>query len=109
VRFLLDAQLPPRLAAKISSTGHEAIHLGDILPVDAEDLVVAKEANRLKAVLVSKDEDFVDLARRGVLQSQFLWIRSGNMTTAKLWLILEPLLPDIERAFTAGEKIVEVK
>lgn len=109
MRFLLDAQLPPRLAAKISGAGYEAIHVGDVLPLDADDLAVAGEANRLKAVLVSKDEDFVDLSGRGVLQAQFLWIRSGNMTTAKLWMILEPLLPDIERAFVAGEKIVEVK
>lgn len=109
MRFLLDAQLPPKLAAKISSTGHEAIHLGDVLPLDAADLEVAREANRLKAILVSKDEDFVELSGRRELQVQFLWIRSGNMTTAKLWLILEPLLPDIERAFAAGERIVEVK
>jgi predicted nuclease of predicted toxin-antitoxin system len=109
VRFLLDAQLPPRLAVKISGAGHDAIHLGEVLPLDASDLDVAREASKLEAVLVRKDEDFVDLSNRAVLQTQFLWIRSGNMTTEKLWAILELLLPDIERAFAEGERIVEVK
>lgn len=109
MKLLLDAQLPPALAGRLSQVGHEAVHLFDLLPGDASDGDVASAANRLGAILMSKDEDFVDLAARGVLTAPLLWIRSGNMTTARLWALIEPLLPEIERAFAAGEKMVEIR
>jgi predicted nuclease of predicted toxin-antitoxin system len=109
MRFLLDAQLPRSLALRTAGTGHVAFHMTECLPNDASDSDVAFQANRLDAVLVSKDEDFVDLSIRGVLQTPFLWIRSGNMTTPRLWALLEPLLPEAVRAFEAGDRIVEIK
>ncbi len=109
MRLLLDAQLPPGLAARLSEGGHEAFHLFDVLPADAGDLEVAIKADELAAILVSKDEDFVDLSARGILKTQFLWIRSGNMTTRRLWAVLAPLLVEIEQSFAAGERIVEIR
>jgi len=107
--FLIDAQLPPGLALRLSAAGHDAIHLYDILPPEAKDVEVAVESNRRGAILVSKDEDFVDLSRRGILTVPLLWIRSGNATNERLWRSLEPLLPAIESAFASGEKIVEIR
>lgn len=109
MRLLIDAQMPPELAVRLSGAGHEAVHVFDRLPPDASDIDVAAEANRLGAILVSKDEDFVDLAARGILTMQLLWVRSGNMTTKRLWRLLEPLLPEIESAFAADERIVEIR
>jgi predicted nuclease of predicted toxin-antitoxin system len=109
LRFLLDAQLPQALTARFSEAGHTAFHMLERLPADASDLDVARAANLLGAMLASKDEDFVDLSVRGVLQTPFLWIRSGDMTTARLWMRLAPLLPEAVRAFQAGERIVEIR
>lgn len=109
MRFLIDAQLPPGLARRLVAAGHEASHVFEILPADASDMEVAAAANRLDAILFSKDEDFVALAITGRLLQPLLWIRSGNMTTVRLWSTLEPLLPEIEAAYAAGERIVEVR
>ena len=107
MRFLVDAQLPPGLAQRLSGAGHQAWHLYD--PAEATDLDVALAANERDAILVSKDEDFADLSYRGVLVVPLLWIRLGNVTNTALWLKLAPLLPDVEAAFAAGERIVEIR
>lgn len=83
--------------------------MSDHLSLDASDIAVAREANRQEAVLVSKDEDFVDLSIRKILLSQLLWVRCGNMTTTGLWTRISPLLPLAVAALEAGERIVEIK
>lgn len=85
------------------------LHVSASLPGNAHDLAVAGEANRLGAVLVSKDADFVQLSARGLLQTPFVWLRSGNMTTARLWYLLDPLLPAIVLAVEAAERVIEVR
>lgn len=107
MRFLVDAQLPPGLARRLASAGHVAVHVFEIPPADASDADVAA-ASRLDAILLSKDEDFV-FALTGRLLPPLLWIRSGNLTTARLGQALEPLLPEIESAFASGERIVEIR
>ena len=109
MRLLLDAQLPPGLARRLVEAGHDAVHLHDVLPPEATDLEVAREADRRGSILVSKDEDFADLSRRGLLQVPFLWIRFGNTTNARLWQALEPSMQTIEDAFANGETIVELR
>jgi predicted nuclease of predicted toxin-antitoxin system len=108
VRLLLDAQLPPRLGKLFAEAGHEAFHVFDVLSADATDLKIVAEVNRRRLILVSKDEDFVWLSQRSVLLAQLMWSRSGNMTTSRLWRLIEPQLAGIEQAFSAGERIVEV-
>lgn len=109
LRFLIDAQLPPGLAKRLTASGHEAVHLHDVTNPEATDMEVALEANRRGAILVSKDEDFADLSRRGILIVPLLWIRCGNVTNARLWQVLDPLLPTIMQAFASGDTIVEVR
>jgi predicted nuclease of predicted toxin-antitoxin system len=109
LRFLVDAQLPPGLAKRLSAAGHQAIHLHDAMRPEATDIEVAAEANRRAAILVSKDEDFADLSQRGILVGPLLWIRCGNVTNARLWQMLEPLLPAIQEAFASGDRIVEIR
>lgn len=57
-RFLIDAQLPPALARKIASLGHNAEHLIDINLLDANDSEIWDYALTKQAVIVTKDEDF---------------------------------------------------
>ncbi len=109
MRFLVDAQLPPGLARRLSEMGHDAVHLHEVMAWEAKDIEVAERANSQGAVLVTKDEDFIDLSHRGVLVVPVLWIRLGNTTNTVLWRKLEPLLSGIEAAFAAGERIVEVR
>lgn len=106
--LLLDAQLPPRLARLISDWGYPASHVYDHLPAEAPDAEVAQLANALPAALMSKDADFLDLVNRNILVTTFVWVRSGNIDTGRLWSTIQPGLPHIVAAIAAAERVVEV-
>jgi predicted nuclease of predicted toxin-antitoxin system len=60
MKFLVDAQLPRRLAYRLRSEGHDALHTLDLPAANrTPDPTVALVANRDGRVLVSKDADFV--------------------------------------------------
>lgn len=84
MRFLIDAQLPPMLVEWLAWRGHEAGHVGEIGLVAADDADVAARAEADRAVLVSKDEDFVML--RLPDRYALLWLRCGNTTNRALYL-----------------------
>jgi predicted nuclease of predicted toxin-antitoxin system len=74
VNFLVDAQLPPALARWIVS----------------HDPLIWERARNEQAVIISKDEDFVD---RWLLSDQpvpLVWIRKGNCSNRALLAWLEP-------------------
>jgi predicted nuclease of predicted toxin-antitoxin system len=109
MQFLLDANLAPGLALQITSAGYDCIHMGDVLPVNATDPDIARLANRLGVVLITKDADFYDLRLRDVLQVPLVWMRTGNMSNRQLSGILLPKLPRIASAIAAGERIIEIR
>jgi predicted nuclease of predicted toxin-antitoxin system len=63
VRFLIDQQLPKRLAVWIRARGHDAHHLKEIGLLHAEDADIWREAEARGAIIVSKDEDFSVIVR----------------------------------------------
>lgn len=77
MRFLIDAQLPPALAAWLVSAGHHAVALRDVGLRDARDTEICAFALREGYIVVTKDEDYAALAR---LQPspRILWVRIGN-------------------------------
>jgi len=68
VKFLIDAQLPRRLARRLGTVGHDAVHTLD-LPAGnrTTDAEICRLANLDDRVVVTKDADFVNsylLSRR---------------------------------------------
>jgi predicted nuclease of predicted toxin-antitoxin system len=108
IRFLVDAQLPPGLAQRLAARGYQAEHVNRIGLGITGDIEIWRHATRVGACLITKDEDFVDLARRELNGPQVVWVRIGNIGNVALWNSLEPLLDEIVRALNAGERIVEV-
>lgn len=87
--------------------GHEAAHVGEIGLIAADDEQIAARAEADRAVLVSKDEDFVRL--RLPDRYALLWLRRGNTTNRALYAWLEPRWGRIEALLAAGEQHVEVR
>lgn len=60
MKFLIDAQLPRRLARRLAEVGHDAIHTLD-LPAGnrTTDSEIADVADRDRRAVVTKDADFV--------------------------------------------------
>jgi predicted nuclease of predicted toxin-antitoxin system len=90
VRFLVDAQLPPALARALAGQGHQAEHLEDIGLRHAEDQAVWDYAVRNEAVLLTKDDDFVDHYRRRSGGPVVVWLLIGNSSKKALLAWFEP-------------------
>jgi predicted nuclease of predicted toxin-antitoxin system len=83
--------------------------MSGLLPPDADDRDVALAANRLDAVLITKDADFLDLKARGGLRGALVWLRCGNMSNRRTAQILLPAVPGIVATIAAGESVVEIR
>ncbi|WP_291828042.1 DUF5615 family PIN-like protein [Bosea sp. (in: a-proteobacteria)] len=108
-RFLIDAQLPPALAERLAAAGFEASHVHRVGLGGASDRAIWRRACETADALITKDVDFVQLARSDAAGVAVIWIRIGNVTNSALWRVLEPALPDIVAALRAGERIVEIR
>ncbi len=108
MRFLIDAQLPPALARWLAEQGHEASHLLDHGALGSSDRAVWELAQRLGAIIVSKDEDFVHLRTLRAEGPALIWVRIGNTSRRALPSWFAALLPHIERALRNGEVLVEL-
>lgn len=62
MKFLIDNRLPRRLAGSLVERGHDAVHVLDVGLGGAEDRELWERAAREGRVIVSEDEDFVELA-----------------------------------------------
>ncbi len=105
----VDAHLSPTIAIWITSTfGIEAIALRDLGLRDAEDPEIFEAAKDQKAVVMTKDSDFVDLVERLSSPPQIIWLTCGNTSNARLREILRETLPRALELLAAGETLVEI-
>ena len=106
MRLLVDAQLPPALAAILRANGHDAVHLFDVAPRNADDAAIWQLATSDNRVIVTKDEDFAARSKLAPSGPQVLWLRVGNCSKAELRAWLEPLLPSVIHALEQGDRLV---
>ena len=85
MKFWVDAQLPPKLAARLAAEFEvEAVSLRDLGLRDAEDAEIFEKAKLSSVVIISKDSDFVDMVSRYGTPPQLLWVTCGNVTNHRL-------------------------
>ena len=109
MRFLVDAQLPPRLAHVLTEAGHEADHVEDLGLRHASDPAIWACAERRQAVIVTKDEDFVERYRRQASGPVIVWLRIGNSANAALLSWFLPILPAVVKRIRSGDRLIEVR
>ena len=99
MKFLIDAQLPKRLANRLRNQGHDAVHTLDL---PAKNRTGDEDVNELSLkdgrVVVTKDGDFVDsfLLRRRPYK--LLWISTGNIGNRELERLFSANLGRVVRA-----------
>ena len=108
MRFLIDAQLPPALARWLQAEGHDAVHVADVGMLGSADTDIWDHALQTGAALITKDEDFPSRSSRQSMGPFIVWVRIGNCSNVALRQWFMPLLPSIEAAYAAGERIVEL-
>ncbi len=103
MRFLVDAQLPRRMCGWLAGFGHEACHTPDLPSGNrTPDGVLIAEADRRGAVLVTKDDDFVQ-SRLLNGKPRLLWlVATGNIDNRELESLVRRALPQIVAAFAAN-------
>jgi predicted nuclease of predicted toxin-antitoxin system len=82
LRFLVDANLSPRVAAGLRLAGHDATHVGDEGLLTADDESIMAHAASVGRVVVSADSDFATLlAVTGRGEPSFVLLRSADRLT----------------------------
>ena len=107
-RFLVDNQLPAALAHWIRDHGHEADHVLDLNLAESTDELIWRRAAGLKAVIITKDEDFAQLTILRPEPVCVVWLRMGNCRTVYLLSSFERLWPEIIRQLDTGARLIEV-
>lgn len=65
MKFLVDANLSPRVADRIGQAGHDAVHVHEVGLTTADDDVILNWASEVGAVVVTADADFGTLLALG--------------------------------------------
>lgn len=104
----IDAQLPPALAAWLTEWGAVARHVADLAMLTAPDAGIFAAARRARAIVVTKDEDFVRLLEARGAPPQVVWVTVGNVRNARLRMLFERHWPAIRAQLVAGEPLVEL-
>jgi predicted nuclease of predicted toxin-antitoxin system len=60
-------------------------------------------------VIVTKDEDFVYLAKTDLEGPAVVWVRLGNCRNAALLQTFNQLLPQLLKILSTGQKVVEIR
>ena len=82
MRLLVDANLSPRVARRLSAAGHDAVHVVEAGLALADDATILAAAETDDRVVVSSDTDFgALLARHNRTSPSFVLIRHMNELT----------------------------
>ncbi len=107
MKFLVDTQLPPRLARLLASKGYDAVHTtsypdGHLLG-DDEIVVIAKNEAR---TVISKDSDFLDNYFLKGAPPRVLLIEFGNISNLDLLALFDQHLHEVLVFFDDGSNLV---
>ena len=108
MKFLVDANLPPRLCHWLRARGHEAEHLTEMNLLTVTDTQLWDRGKNQQVIIFSKDVDFYDRAALFGAPPQVLHVAVGNCSNARLFHILNSEWADIEAALSSGSKLISV-
>ena len=105
----VDAQLPPVLARWIEDPEHvQAVHVSEIGLLSAEDPEIFERARSAGAIVMTKDEDFVQLQERRGVPPQLVWVTCGNISNPQLKLLVLSRWEQTVELLRSGEPLVEI-
>lgn len=100
MRFLVDAQLPRRVAKQLQQAGAEAIHTLD-LPLGncTPDQILNELSVTEQYIMITKDSDFVDSFHLHKKPWKLLLISTGNIRNSDLEALLLANIEKIIKGF----------
>lgn len=107
--YIVDAQLPRKLATWLATQGYNAIHTLDLPRQNATadvDIIEFAELNQL--VVVTKDKDFPHHRIIHQRPTLLLWVTTGNLTNTALLELFSANFPRIHQLFREGHQFIEL-
>jgi len=96
MKFLVDAQLPIRLAHLLKTLGYDAIHTRDLpkqnRTTDRDINIISMQEER---VVITKDSDFLDSFLVRQEPHKLLLITTGNISNSELEALFLEKLPQL--------------
>lgn len=106
MKFLVDAQLPLRLARALIAQGHDAKHSSELAEGNrSTDRVIAEVADAEQRVVVSKDADFATMHHVRGTPRQLLVVAVGNVTNGDLVAMFERHLDSVVAAYAQADRV----
>jgi predicted nuclease of predicted toxin-antitoxin system len=104
VKFIVDAQLPRRLAYFLADQGYDAVHTLDLPSGNrTDDNDIIEIAINEQRVIITKDQDFADSFALRQHSWQLLLVRTGNISNSELLELFERSLPQIVATFAQSD------
>lgn len=96
MKFLVDAQLPQRLARWLETAGHDALHTLDLYERNRTgDTAINETSLREQRVVITKEEDFVDMFLLCHTPYKLLLVSTGHISNKKLERLFQDNLTEI--------------
>ena len=110
MKILVDAQLSPAIAAWINRTfDHiEAVSVRSVELVASEDVEIYNYAKQQGYVIMSKDDDFLELVESKGSPPQLIWVTCGNTSNTRMREVLAKVLEQVKELINEGETVVEI-
>jgi predicted nuclease of predicted toxin-antitoxin system len=107
LKFIIDTQLPPKLAKFLRDKVFSAIHTtyfpnGHLL----DDETIVQIAIRDNLIIITKDIDFLDNYLINGIPPKVLMLQFGNISNADLVALFENNIANIEKTLTDGAGFV---
>jgi predicted nuclease of predicted toxin-antitoxin system len=106
VRFLVDANLSPRLAEWLQSQGHDATHVFELGLNEAGDRRILEEAANRREILLTVDLDFDEILARSSGRASVLILRLRSTATAIVSRRLQVALAQAAAALEEGAVVI---
>lgn len=96
MKFLIDAQLPKKLARWFQANGFDAIHTLDLPDKNrtSDDFINALSL-RENRIIISKDSDFFNRFLQKLEPHKLIYLTVGNLSTDALISLFEKNMPRI--------------
>jgi predicted nuclease of predicted toxin-antitoxin system len=104
LKLLFDQNISPRIVKQLSITFPDSTQVRIIGLQDASDIEIFEYARLHNFSIVTFDSDFVDLNVVKGIPPKIIWLKTGNLTTKSITLLLNKNLNDI-RKFLISEEL----
>jgi predicted nuclease of predicted toxin-antitoxin system len=100
MKWIVDAQLPLKLARFLRDRGYDTLHTRD-LPMGNKtpDAYISNLSVQEQRIVITKDSDFVESFLLNKIPYKLLLISTGNITNVELEAIFQRSIQQIESLF----------